>query len=64
MKLHDKFSIRIYQIFPEWIFPKSFQEHCIRTAEKELATVKQELIRKRWEQALVESKLSNLKQKK
>lgn len=64
MKLHEKFSIRIYQIFPEWIFPESFQDYCIQAAEKELATAKHELIRKRWEQANLESKLANLKRKK
>lgn len=64
MKAHEKFSIRMYQVLPEWIFPKSFQEYCTRIAERELATTKQELIRMRWEKANLEVNLSKLKQKK
>lgn len=64
MKFYEKISIQLYQKFPEWIFPQSFIDWCMAVAEKELASTKQEIIRKRWEQAKLESKLSNLKNKK
>lgn len=61
MKFYEKISIRLYQKFPEWIFPQSFKDWCMAVAEKELASTKQEIIRKRWEQAKLEGQLSNLK---
>lgn len=64
MRFYEKISIRLYQKFPEWIFPKSFKDWCMTVAERELSNAKQEVIRKRWEQAKLESKLSNLKNKK
>lgn len=64
MKFYEKISIRLYQKFPEWIFPQSFKDWCMAVAEKELASTKQEIIRKRWEQANLEDKLSKLKNKK
>lgn len=64
MKFYEKISIQLYQKLPEWIFPQSFIDWCMSVAEKELASAKQEIIRKRWEQAKLEGQLSNLKNKK
>ena len=64
MRIHEKFSIKLYQIFPEWVFPKSFKDYCINAAERDLAAAKQDLIRKRWQQANLECQLSILRSKK
>lgn len=64
MKFYEKLSIRMYQKFPKWIFPQSFKDWCTDVAEKELASTKQEIIRKRWEQAKLESQLLKLKNEK
>lgn len=64
MKPHEKITLKIYQFFPECIFPEPFKEYCANIAERELLTAKQELIRKKWEQARLERKLQELRQNK
>lgn len=64
MKFHERISIQLLQKCPDWIFPQSFKDWCLSLAEMELEKTKQEIIRKRWEQAKLESELSNLKNKK
>lgn len=64
MKFYEKFSIRLFQKFPERIFPNSFKNYCMKIAERELASAKQELIRKKWQQANLECSLSKLRSKK
>lgn len=64
MNFYEKISIRLYQKFPEWIFPQSFKDWCMAVAEKELASTKQEIIRKNWERSKLECQLQKLKRTK
>ena len=64
MKLHEKLSIKIFQIFPEILLSEPFKNYCMQVAERELARIKQELVRKNWERANLECHLSKLRKTK